>query len=72
MTKAKPRGVAPIDPEVREVLRELSESPIALASEIVNLRAELAAIRRERPHPEVILPPPQAPRDTPPPTRLES
>jgi hypothetical protein len=71
MTDDEPSGVVPIDAEIREVLREFSEAPIALAAEIVRLRTELDAVRGERPHAEIILQPPQPPRDAPPPARLE-
>jgi hypothetical protein len=70
MTDDEPSGVVPIDPEIREVLREFSENPIDLASEIVRLRSELETVRGERPHVEVLLRSPQPPPDAPPPVRL--
>lgn len=64
-------GVVPIDPEIREVLREFSEAPIALASEIVRLRSELNSVRGERPHVGIDIQPLEPPGDAPPPARLE-
>jgi len=71
MTDDELSGVVPIDAEVREVLREFSEAPIALASEIVRLRIELDSLRGGRPHPEIVIQPPEPPRDAPPPARLD-
>jgi hypothetical protein len=71
MTDDEPGGVVPIDAEIREVLREFSEEPMALASEIVRLRTELEALRGERPQVEIILRLPQPPPDAPLPARLE-
>jgi hypothetical protein len=71
MTDDEPSGVVPIDAEIREVLREFSEAPIALASEIVRLRTELESVRGERPHVEIDMQPLEPPRDAPPPARLE-
>jgi hypothetical protein len=71
MTDDEQGGVVPIDAEIREVLREFSEAPIALASEIVRLRAELDSVRREQPHVEITVRPPEPPSDGPPPARLE-
>jgi hypothetical protein len=62
--------VVSIDPEVREVLREFSDVPIALASEIVRLRAELDSARWERPRTEITGSPQQPPPDAPAPARL--
>jgi hypothetical protein len=70
MTDDEPSEVVPIDPEIRMVLREFSEAPIALASEIVRLRTELDSLRGQRPHTEIILRPQQPPPDAPPPARL--
>ncbi len=64
MTDDEPSGIVPIDAEIRDVLREFSEAPLALASEIVRLRAELEWIRGERPRVEInvqSLEPPSAP-----------
>jgi hypothetical protein len=72
MSDDKPSGVVPIDPEIREVLREFSGAPIALATEIVRLRIELDALVGERPHPEIILQTPPPPNGAPPPTRLQA
>ena len=71
MTDDEVSGVVPIDPEIREVLREFSEAPIALASEIVRLRTELDSVRGERPHVEITVQPPEPPSDGPAPARLE-
>jgi hypothetical protein len=71
MADDEPSGVVPIDADIREVLREFSEEPMALASEIVRLRTELEAVRGERPQVEIVLRPPQPPPDAPPPARLE-
>lgn len=72
MADEKPNNMIPIDPEVREVLEEFSGNSVALAAEIVTLRAELDAARldTDRPRSEIILQPPQAPPDAPPPARL--
>jgi hypothetical protein len=73
MTDAPEGNVTPIDPEVRQTIEEFSANPLALAAEIVRLRAELAdALEASSRAPmEVILPKPSMPPGTPPPTRLE-
>jgi hypothetical protein len=71
MTDNELSGVLPIDAEVRAVLREFSEAPIALATEIVRLRTELDSVRGERPHVEITIRPPEPPSDGPPPARLQ-
>lgn len=64
--------VTPIDPDVRSVMDEFSQDPIAMATEIVQLRAELAQARlaADSPHSEIILRQPQRPPDSSPPTRF--
>ncbi len=61
--------VIPIDPDVRSVMDEFSADPIAMATEIVQLRAELdqARLDADRPPSEIILRQPQRPPDSPPP-----
>jgi hypothetical protein len=71
MNDGESSGVVPIDAEVREVLREFSEAPIALASEIVRLRIELDSLRGERPHSEITIQPLEPPSGSPPPAHLE-
>jgi hypothetical protein len=71
VTDDEQSDVIPIDAEIRQVLREFSDAPIALASEIVKLRAELEAQRTDRRQAEIVLQTPEAPPDAPPPTRLE-
>ena len=71
MSDDEPSGVVPIDAEIREVLREFSEAPIVLASEIVRLRTELESVRGERPPVEINIQPLEPPSDAPPPARLE-
>jgi len=70
MTDDESSRVVPIDAEIREVLREFSEAPIALASEIVRLRTELDLLRGDRPCVEITFQPPEPPSDAPPPARL--
>ena len=60
--------VVPIDAEVRKVLEEFAKDPVAMASEIVRLRFEIADERR--PPPEIVLPPTRRPPDGPPPIRF--
>jgi len=71
VTDDESSGVVPIDAEIREVLREFSGAPIALASEIVRLRTELEAVRGERPRVEITFQPLEPPSDAPPPARFE-
>ncbi len=61
-----------IDPDVRSVLDEFSRDPIAMATEIVQLRAELAQARldADRPRSEIILRQPQRPPGSPPPIQF--
>lgn len=64
--------VIPIHPDVRSVLDEFSRDPIAMATEIVQLRAELAQARLDADgaRHEIILRQPQSPPGLPPPTRF--
>ncbi len=64
--------VIPIDPDVRSVMEEFSADPVAMATEIVQLRAELAQARLDADgaRSEIILRQPQRPPDSPPPTRF--
>jgi hypothetical protein len=64
--------VVPVDRDIRSVLEEFSRDPIAMATEIVRLRAELAdgSLGTNRPPPEIILRQPQKPPDAPPPMRF--
>jgi hypothetical protein len=64
--------VIPIDPDVRSVLDEFSRDPVAMASEIVQLRAELAQARLDAdpPRSDIILQQPQRPPDSPSPIRF--
>ncbi len=71
MTDDESSEVVPIDVEIREVLREFSENPIVLASEIVRLRTELESLRGERPRVEINIQPLELPIDAPPPAHLE-
>jgi hypothetical protein len=69
--RAPSDNVTPIDPEIRRVLEEFSGDPMAFATEIVQLRAELQVVARVgEGRQEVILPPPPIPPDAPPPARL--
>jgi len=68
MSENEPSGVVPIDPEVRAVLREFSQSTVALATEIVWLRIELESALGQRPYTEIIVETPP-PGDGPPPPR---
>lgn len=64
--------VIPIDADVRAVMEEFARDAIAMATEIVHLRAELAQARLDvdRPRSEIILRQPQTPPDSPPPARF--
>jgi hypothetical protein len=68
-----PDQVVPIDPGVRSVLSEFSRDPIALADEVVKLRAELANLRIQTRQPPagILLKQPEPPPDAPAPTRLD-
>jgi hypothetical protein len=64
--------VIPIDPYVRSVMDEFSGDAIAMAAEIVQLRAELGQARLDASHspPEIILRQPHRPPDLPPTTQF--
>lgn len=63
-----------IDPDVRSVLDEFSRDPMAMATEIVHLRAELTQARLDvnGARSEIVLRQPQRPPDSPPPTRFST